>query len=861
MKKFLFVTLAVLMAFAMVGLVSCGDKGNDGGGGGGTAYTIEKDLNWPTDAVGTNPGNPASVSTDKSTKKLTTAQLSAPAGAQIPANYEFDDWYTTAAGNTKVTTNTAFSANGKIFAHWNAKALPGEVVVNFNTQGGGVVAAVRYQLEGDEDIGYTPAPIPADKIPADPTKILSSFIGWFEDAEGGAVLNLATKEFAEGTHTIYAQWNYVPVVEKVTLKNSWFVVYRFELPEGGAWENYSTIKAQYQLDQTTITSGVPRAIRLLGNYKESHFSFYDGLADTAGAGKNWAMLNYNTIGNNAFIMNQLGSSWDAGFNAELSKIGVTAVADEWFTLTYPTNGTGANATFDMNNIPDGEDEGPFYFGIGLPGQDNTNTFLVQDVRLVGITRPDGVKYDDVIGTPCIFKDPDNVEYAPFVGYGSPNGNDGYAEAKREILSGMTAAEVPVINVVYVKYTVTKNPNYPTEAIGDKPAIDAEETDKNAYLDNDQLTALPKMGSPTPNGSYVFKGWYTAPSEGRAVSNSTKFTANTTIYGQWNHVIKPTPIAALEIDNPVFAEGNTPAVLGQGSGAIAIYPLPAEAIANAYSTVKVYYTVTGYASQTTPPAAAGALKLIFKAAGNGLSSDWSGIQETYEDITADNDYVWEHDLIDGFTHLKIQDNSGGGAKGTVTVTKIEITAENYRAFIDVAVPGVNKVAVGDSWDTMFTINTAGDGIDIADYSAYIIQFKMYDDEGEEIDPADYGPGKGNATPAGLSSTIMMKFSAKKDGANDAAIAATGEDPAVPAAVPVYNVGDRFNGGNGPNPDPNAVLSGVLLSLPYTGNGGNSFEGKAWTETDVIKCITFQRSGSEFNTDVAEFEIISIKFYVK
>jgi uncharacterized repeat protein (TIGR02543 family) len=689
--------------------------------------------------------------------------------------------------------------------------------------------------------------------PGDPTRAGYEFEDWYTLASGGSVFEPTT--ISAGITNAYAHWTPLegpepagPIVEQVTLKNSWFVAYRYELPEGRYWEDYATIKVDYQLDAATLSGGVPRAIRLLGNYKETDFAFYDGTGTGANADQHLAILNYNTIGNNPYIMNQLGSSWDAGaFPSVLGGLGVTAVADEWFTLTYPTDGTGANATFNTANIPDAQDEGPFYFGIGLPGQDSVNTFLVSNVRLVGITLPNDVKIDDVIGTPFSFLDPYDVEYAPFVGYGSANGNDGFLEAKRVIISGEPEEGFPVIDITYTTYTITKDPNYPTDATETPITTTEEETDKNAYLSSTQLAALAKVGAPVKNGSYAFKGWYTAASGGTAVTTSTKFAASRTIYGQWNLVIKPTPIApiVLEGDDLDFTTSN----LGQGSGAIAVYALPDEATENAYSKVKLTYTVTGVT---------GTLKLIFKAAANGSTSDWGSIggnNESYHDKTTDGESTWEYELIDGFTHIKIQDNSGGGGTGTVVVTKIEIIADEYRPSHKVVLTGQTlKAAAGGSWNTMLTINT-GD-VDISEYSAYIIEFKMYKEDGTVINPANYGPGNGTATTPGLGSSVQMKFSAKENGANDAAEAGP---PAVPAAVPVYNVGDRFNGGNGPDPAPNAVLSGALLSLPLTG-AENSFEASLWDpETDVIKCMTFQRTGGNFNTEIAEFEIISITFY--
>lgn len=45
----------------------------------------------------------------------------------------------------------------------------------------------------------------------------------------------------------------------------------------------------------------------------------------------------------------------------------------------------------------------------------------------------------------------------------------------------------------------------------------------------KLTTLP---TPTRSGSYTFKGWYTASSDGAQVTTDTVFNADTTIYAQW-----------------------------------------------------------------------------------------------------------------------------------------------------------------------------------------------------------------------------------------------------------------------------------------------------------------------------------------
>lgn len=87
-------------------------------------------------------------------------------------------------------------------------------------------------------------------------------------------------------------------------------------------------------------------------------------------------------------------------------------------------------------------------------------------------------------------------------------------------STATTVTVPAYTDPGTTYTITFNANGGTVT----PANGTTGTDG-------KLSSLP---TPTRSGSYSFKGWYTAASGGTQVTTSTVFSANMTIYAQWNY---------------------------------------------------------------------------------------------------------------------------------------------------------------------------------------------------------------------------------------------------------------------------------------------------------------------------------------
>jgi len=220
----------------------------------------------------------------------------------------------------------------------------------------------------------------------------------------GPTLNLSTLSLTEGTYYFYARAkndnpsatgsvkvnyaNSVPariqifaagevVVERLSLINN-YAIYKFDLPAGAEYGDYSLVSVDYKLDTANLAKGI-RSFRLMGNYLASDF---------ARSGDRRLVAAWETY-NAAYIYDDRGSSY-----VDLAN----RTADEWFTLALRLgqNGNTAspNAGFNAANKPAATATGPFFFGLGIPGTDGYGdnapgegdavliTQLVKDVKLI-----------------------------------------------------------------------------------------------------------------------------------------------------------------------------------------------------------------------------------------------------------------------------------------------------------------------------------------------------------------------------------------------------------------------------------------------------------------------------------------------
>ena len=105
--------------------------------------------------------------------------------------YTFLGWYTEETGGEKVTTDTVFTKNSIIYAHWQEQAAQ-EYTVTFDANGGSVSIASATTKDGK-----------LESLPT-PTRGGYTFLGWYTEETGGEKVTTDTV-FTKDT-TIYAHW-------------------------------------------------------------------------------------------------------------------------------------------------------------------------------------------------------------------------------------------------------------------------------------------------------------------------------------------------------------------------------------------------------------------------------------------------------------------------------------------------------------------------------------------------------------------------------------------------------------------------------------------------------------------------------
>ena len=149
-----------------------------------TEYTVTFDGNDGTPSVG-------SMTTTK--QKLT----SLPDASR--SKHSFDGWYTEKSGGTKITTDTVFSANTTVYAHWTHTDDNNPPVnyytLRFETGGGSAIPDVRETYNTYIDLTkYVP------------TRHGYTFVGWYSER---SLVNKVSDIYLTGDRTVYAGWRAV----------------------------------------------------------------------------------------------------------------------------------------------------------------------------------------------------------------------------------------------------------------------------------------------------------------------------------------------------------------------------------------------------------------------------------------------------------------------------------------------------------------------------------------------------------------------------------------------------------------------------------------------------------------------------
>ena len=151
-----------------------------------TEYTVTFDGNDGTPSVG-------SMTTTK--QKLT----SLPDASR--SKHSFNGWYTEKSGGTEITTDTVFSANTTVYAHWTHTGDNNPPVnyytLRFETGGGSAIPGVRETYNTYMDLTkYVP------------TRHGYTFVGWYSEQ---SLVNKVSDIYLTGDRTVYAGWRAVTI--------------------------------------------------------------------------------------------------------------------------------------------------------------------------------------------------------------------------------------------------------------------------------------------------------------------------------------------------------------------------------------------------------------------------------------------------------------------------------------------------------------------------------------------------------------------------------------------------------------------------------------------------------------------------
>ena len=152
----------------------------------------------PTEFIVTFDGNGGTPSVGSMT--TTDQKLTSLPSASRSGSYSFDGWYTRKSGGTKITTDTVFSANTTVYAHWTYTGGGGGYnppvtyyTLRFETGGGSDIPSVRETYNAYIDLTqYVP------------TWRGHTFIGWYSER---GLINKVSGVYLTKDMTVYAGWH------------------------------------------------------------------------------------------------------------------------------------------------------------------------------------------------------------------------------------------------------------------------------------------------------------------------------------------------------------------------------------------------------------------------------------------------------------------------------------------------------------------------------------------------------------------------------------------------------------------------------------------------------------------------------
>lgn len=473
---------------------------DDSGGGGATTVKLTFENGYDTTPIATVVNAPKG-------KALGLANY-----AQFPdldrPFYDLTKWIVKDDANAvAVDENTVFNADTVLVAQW-AK-ITYKVIIDLNggkdTKATPSVLTYSYDADGNaaaRTFSYSNIPSSSDL-----SQTGYDFEGWYNgDTEITVFTGGLEVDENNSPVIIRANWELTVApatfVEVLALENTSQAIYSFSLPAGKTFGDYIALRASFKLEYPENAAGEGqagaiqiRAFRLYGNYKASDFITKDGDYEL-----NAYIAKFDTYNADYISVNAAGWAWDYTVEAiGWDSANPTAFFEKEFTLSNP---------YPSKHWPDADDTGPFYFGIGISGTGGNHIVQhVKDIYLVPRASAD----DKVYSTTSGFDKPAFASYSPIPKESSPYRGTAVPAIVKFSLNGQSGDVDPAI-VFVAKGT----------------AIGAQ---------------LPATATAP---GYIFQNWSDAATGGTAVTSTTTFSANATVYAVWIEdpdYVPPDPEAA------------------------------------------------------------------------------------------------------------------------------------------------------------------------------------------------------------------------------------------------------------------------------------------------------------------------------
>ena len=459
--------------------------------------------------------------------------------------YTFAGWFTAAEGGTQVTTETVFTADATIYAHWTRKTYSVTVTDGTAEPSGNQAAGTEITITADTKPGYTfkewtGLDDSAYKSGSSKTSNPATFA-----MPASAVTVAATYDPAAltGTVTISGTTKFGGVLTATVKDSNNTGTLSYQWKRGSS--NIGTNSQTYTLVEddigSTITVTLTSDIQTgaITSAATSAITKADGPAAPSVTGVKPSVLGASDgkiTGTTAAMEN----STDSGFASSnpCSAGETTGLSAGTYYVRVKATATHEAGAYAAVTVPAGDAALTYSISLDVSG---THTF---DPAVVGYgaqtsktvtVRNTGTGATGTLSVALSGTNPDAFTVSPTsISSIAPGGTDSFTVVPNTGLPASTYTATVTVNEdsvdaksFAVSFTVNAATEYTITFDGNGGTLSAT----SMTTTGQKLASLPDP----PRNGYIFDGWFTAVTGGDRVTAATVFSGNTTIYAHWTAV--------------------------------------------------------------------------------------------------------------------------------------------------------------------------------------------------------------------------------------------------------------------------------------------------------------------------------------